>query len=156
MTSELMKQSGLSPKNRPMGKRWKGGHGQQVKSTVEDKKTRSSWLESVWQGISRFCQNIGNILDKGGPKDDWIIGYWWGQSCFIFEYMMTNKDRKRQHVKDDKAKREFIISSWYQKPLEESKCPPCHLNAPVLLWLSPLPAAFYDRLNLDNKPVGRH
>ena len=34
-----------------------------------------------------------------------------GQSRFFFEYMMTNKDRKRQHVKDDKAKKEFIISS---------------------------------------------
>ena len=34
-----------------------------------------------------------------------------GQSRFFFEYMMTNKDKIMQHVKDVKVKREFIISS---------------------------------------------
>ena len=48
-----------------------------------------------------------------------------------------------------------LISEAIAVP-EPSKCPPCHLNAPHLLLLSPHPPPFYDRLNLDNKPVGRH
>ena len=37
-----------------MGKGGKGGHGQQVKSTVEDRKTRSSWLTvHDWEVFSK-------------------------------------------------------------------------------------------------------